>query len=130
MSPTRRSLLGGAAALAAAPVALAVQVPDHPDADLVRLCADHAANMHAYNRDGGLGEIDDPDPLWDAYARTRDAITDARPRTLVGLQAKARAAKAEAMSSRLDGTEMPEGTPAEGWAWDLVNDLLAIGSVA
>ena len=66
--------------------------------------------------------MDAPDPLWDAYKRTRDAIYDAKPRTLEGMLAKARAAKAEAML--LNGGEDPAGSPAEQWAWQLVNDLL------
>jgi hypothetical protein len=41
------------------------------------------------------------------------------------MMAKARAAKAEAR--RPDGTEEHRGTMGEVWAWDLVNDLLAIG---
>ncbi len=94
----------------------------HPDAGLVAVCAEHAINHAAYNRDGGRRELDD-DPLWAAYARTRDAITDAVPHTLAGMLAKARAAKAEA--THPDGTENPDNCPAARWAWDLVNDLLA-----
>ena len=132
---TRRDFLGftaGAVAartvlpMAAKAAPMPVIAPGNPDAELIRLCAEHVANMRAYNRDGGLEDIDKPDPLWDAYERTRDAITEAKPCTLAGMQAKARAAKAEALTSRTDGTESPEGTPAEAWAWQLVNDLLAV----
>ena len=93
------------------------------DADLVRICAEHVVNMEAYNRDGGMLSAGEPDPLWTAYAQTREAISAAKPRTLQGMLAKARAAKAEARQP--DGTHDPEGSPAEEWAWDLVNDLLA-----
>ena len=96
---------------------------DDNDAELIRICAEHVVNLDAYNRDGGLTGIDDPDPRWDAYVRTRDAITDARPRTWAGLQAIGRAARAEALVSRTDGTESPEGTPAEDWAWLLVKTV-------
>jgi hypothetical protein len=97
--------------------------PKGDDADLTRICAEHVVNIDAYNRSGGNGPDLAVDPLWLAYERTRNAIRDAKPRTLEGMLAKARAAKAEAR--QLDGTEDPNGTPAEGWAWDLVNDLLA-----
>ena len=66
--------------------------------------------------------------LWQAYARSRDAIRDAEPQTMDGLVAKARAAKAEARIG--NGFDKPEGTPAEYWAWDLVNDLLRLGGEA
>lgn len=110
--------------------AASIMSPDHPDATLIRTCAEHVVNMATYNRDGGLGPMGEPDPLWDAYERTRDAISEAKPFTLAGMQAKARAAKAEAMASRTDGEESPEGTPAADWAWHLVNDLLAGSAVA
>ena len=97
----------------------------HPDAELIAVCAEHVINHATYNLDGGRRELDG-DPLWAAYERTRDAITEAVPRTLDGMLAKARAAKAEA--TQPDGTENPENCPAARWAWDLVNDLLA-GSV-
>ncbi len=93
----------------------------HPDAALIAACAEHAANLAAYNRDGGKLNLDD-DPLWAAYERTRDAISDAVQHTLDGMLAKAWAAKAEA--THPDGTENPENCPAATWAWDLVNDLL------
>jgi hypothetical protein len=67
----------------------------------------------------------DDDPNWPPYERSREAITAARAKTLDGLLAKARAAKAEARQP--GGREEPAGTPAEDWAWDLVNDLLALG---
>jgi hypothetical protein len=51
-----------------------------------------------------------------------DAISNAQPRTLEGLQAKACAAKAEARTP--DGREHPDGSIAARWSWDLVNDLL------
>ena len=126
----RRNLLTAAAASAITPGVVKAgggEQPAHPDAELIRLCAQHVVNMRAYNQAGGLEDIDEPDPLWDAYERTRDAITEAKPCTLAGMQAKAQAAKAEALTSRTDGTESPEGTPAEAWAWQLVNDLLTGG---
>lgn len=96
----------------------------HPDADLIRVCEEHTVNRDNYNRDGGYVAVGD-DPLWRAYERTRDAISDAKPKTLERMVAKAFAAKAEAL--RPNGQEDPEGTPAEHWAWDLVDDILAIG---
>ena len=100
-------------------------LPGHPDAELIRLCAQHVVNMDAYNHDAGDLDAEDC-PLWLAYASTRDAISNARPQTMDGFLAKARAAKAEARTP--GGEENPENCPAARWAWDLVNDLLA-GSV-
>ena len=129
---TRRDFLaftaGAVAARTVLPIGARAETPtpgSHPDADLIRICAEHAVNLETYNRDGGEGGIENPDPLWDAYAATRDAITAAQPQTLDGMLAKARAAKAEAGAARSDGTEDPEGGPAAQWAWNLVNDLLA-----
>lgn len=137
----RRALLAGAGALvigATAPAAASATTVDaellalvagaspgtaNPDAELIRLCAEHPALLDAYNRDGGYVDCE-VDPLWHAYSRSRDAIGAAQPRTLAGMLAKARAAKAEAALP--GGREQPECTPAERWAWDLVNDLLRL----
>ena len=123
----RRNLLAGVTSAVALPLArVAAQPAAGVDADLIRLCAEHAVNIETYNRDGGLLNLDlDQDPLWIAYERTRDAISAAKPRSLEGMLAKARAAKAEAASVYAEGREDPAGTPAEAWAWDLLNDLLA-----
>ena len=126
--PTRRAVLAGAGAVAALPgVAAPAGAAPGPDAALIRLCAEHVANMDAYNASPGILELED-DPLWAAYEETRNAIRDARPQTMAGMLAKARAAKAEARRS--DGTEEPEGCPAADWAFDLVNDLLRLHGAA
>jgi hypothetical protein len=124
-SLSRRLLFSSATAaavVASVPVAIAA---DHPDAALIRICDAHGALMDLVN--SGVDGDDDDGPTWQAYDRSRDAITAFRPETIEGMLAKARAAKAEAR--RADGSEMEDGggTPAEGWAWDLVNDLLRIG---
>ena len=141
--PSRRGVLGAAALLplTAVPAVAAIRplrsLPPHlagapaappapwvnPDADLVRLCDQHILNLHAYNT--ATNDLDpEDDPLWTAYERTRDAIDATQSQTLFGVLAKARAAKAEARNR--DGTETPEGCPAAGWAWDIVNDLMQI----
>jgi hypothetical protein len=121
-APSRRMALLGALSAALVPAgALAVQ--QHPDAAIIRLCAQHIANMDAVN--SGRCDIgNDDDPVWLAYDRTREAVTDARPQTIAGMLAKARAAKHEARMP--SGSESPEGCPAETWAWDLVNDLIRL----
>ena len=104
----RRGILLGAALL---PVSAKVATPN-PDAELI-------VAFNTGNSDGS-----DSDPLWIAYATSRDAIHDAQPQTLAGMRAKALVAKTEAL--RPDGTEDPDGTVAPHWAWDLVNDLLRL----
>ena len=48
--------------------------------------------------------------------------------TLADLAAKAQAARREARGP--DGEESSEGTMAETWAWDLVNDLVRLAGDA
>ncbi|MDJ0391358.1 hypothetical protein QMO56_24940 [Roseomonas sp. E05] len=97
-----------------------------PDAELIRLCAEHIANIEAYNVD--VGDLDpEDDPLWHAYERTREAISEAQPRTIEGMLAKAQAAKAEAR--RPDGSEKPTDGPAAEWAWDLMHDLIRMAGM-
>ena len=115
---TRRGLFGAAALLAAAPSAMA-ESSAHPDAELIRTCAEHVVNLQVF--EASSSDLDDP--LWQACCRTHDFISAAKPKTLAGMLAKARAAKAVALNS--DGSENPEGTPGLYWAWDLMNDLLA-----
>ena len=133
---SRRYLLGGLAAIAANPTAtLPTQAADtdaldrrsapNPDAELIRICEAHPAIIGAVNE---YGSGEDDCPLWQVYERSRNAINAAVPVTLAGMVAKARAAKAEARN--LDGTESPNGCPAETWAWDLVNDLLRLEGMA
>ncbi|PZP45886.1 MAG: hypothetical protein DI601_08095 [Azospirillum brasilense] len=93
----------------------------NPDASLLRLCAEHAANVEALRLKGCW---EDDCPLWDAYVRTFDAISAAEPQTVQGLLAKARAAVTEATAQ--DGSVHPEGTPAMDWAWDVTLDLLRL----
>jgi hypothetical protein len=98
----------------------------HPDAELMRLCAQHIANWAACNDN----QDDEGSPeyvrLYDAYYRTHDAIDEARPQTVDGLLAKARAAKIEAV--RCDGTEDPDGTSGARWAWQIMHDLIRLQS--
>jgi hypothetical protein len=128
----RRGLLAGFLALPAvvAPLALgnaAGADPDaalaaplpHPDAELIATCERHSALTDAANAE----EIEDG-PAWLAYSASRDAISEAQPQTLAGMRAKALAAKSDARTP--DGSENPDGTMAETWAWDLVNDLLRL----
>jgi len=120
---SRRNLLGGLAVLATAP-AVALAAPT-PDAELIRICEAHPAVMDAVS---DLGSGRDDCPYWKAYERSRDAIFDAKPVTMAGMLAKARAAKAEARTP--SGVEDPDNSPAELWAWDLVNDLLRLEGMA
>ena len=101
--------------------------PINPDAELIALCAQHIANLAAYNTEGGYLEPEE-DPLWKAYRRSYDAIESAQPQTTEGMVAKARAAKVEAGCP--NGTETPENGPAARWAWQLMNDMLRLSGNA
>lgn len=93
-SLTRRLLFGtptAAAAIASMPTAIAAV---HPDAELIRLCEAHAALRDLCNSGVDGGDYDGP--TWQAYDRSRDAISEAEPKTLAAMMAKARVAKAEA----------------------------------
>ena len=93
----------------------------NPDAELIRLCERHIANRQAYARSNPDLEPED-NPLWLPYCATKDAIDVARPVTLAGLMAKARAAEFEAQYPR---GELWEGS-AGRWAVDVVKDLLRL----
>jgi hypothetical protein len=128
-APSRRAMLTGSGALLAGVTGFlaATAIPSaaaasSPDAELIRICAEHIENMNAYNNDLSDTESDE-NPLWDAYERTRDAIDDAQPKTIAGMLAKARAAKAEALDP--DGEERADGRAA-AWSWDIVNDLIRL----
>jgi hypothetical protein len=73
-----------------------VIAPD-PDADLIRICAEHIENHAAFNTRAGEVPIEE-DPRWDAYWRTLSAICDSEPKKLAGVIAKARAAQVEAIT--------------------------------
>lgn len=119
----RRGALLGALGLAATAALPAVARTAHPDAELITLCAEHIRNRAAYNDHGGYLEPEDC-PLWIAYERTCDAISAAKPQTIEGIMAKARAAQAEA---RMPGGDYePDYGPAGRWALDLVNDLVRL----
>ena len=98
----------------------------NPDADLIRICAEHIANVTTYNAEGGHLESAD-DPLWHAYERTLEAIGDAKPATIAGIIAKAKAAKYEAQEPH---GEEPDHCDAGAWAWDIVNDLVRLNGTA
>ncbi len=124
---TRRNFLGltaGAVAAAAAP-ATTQAAPMNPDAELIRLCEQHLAARNAIN--ASSADLDDPEdaPLWAIYDETALLISNMRPVSLAGLQAKARILIAEA--THPDGDLVPEdGIPAY-WGWEIANDLLAMG---
>src|SRR3712207_3460751 len=105
-TPTRRFVLGGLAAVSA-PLASVAGSPAaaSPDAEMIRLCEAHPAVLVVL-ADYGSGQ--DDCPIWQAYVCSRDAIHAAKPVTLAGIVAKARAAKAEAFNPET-GTENPNG---------------------
>ena len=59
----------------------------HPDTELIRVCTEHPGRVTAYNESGG--ELDYyGDPLWAPYEQSRDFISEAKPRTLEGIQGR------------------------------------------
>ena len=102
-SLSRRLLVGtisAATAVASVPAAIAAT---NPDAELIRTCDGHAALMDAVNNEPG--HMDDGSPVWRAYTQSRHAISEAEPKTLEGMMAKARVAKAQARQP--DGGDDP-----------------------
>ncbi len=107
------------------------QAAGHPDAELIEVCRQHCINMDAYNAsDEANLAFDDtaPQPLGEAYDRTRDFISAAKPQTMDGILAKARAALHEGTNP--SGQIDIGGTPGEQWALDLIHDLVRIGGAA
>ena len=100
---------------------------DHPDAALIRMCEQHITNLQVFNdsEESPCGRCG-PTPLWDAYTATLDTITAAKPQTIAGMVAIARAAMAEA---RYEGNLEDDRTyhsVDEHLAWNLVDDLLRL----
>lgn len=96
---------------------------EHPDAELIAACAEHARCHRVINADVSDRDCEDH-PLWALYLRCESVIDNAQPRTMTGLAAKARAALLEA--SMPDGHESWDDG-AQGWAADLVRDLVRLG---
>ncbi len=124
---TRRDLLGltaGAVAAGAVPVVPQV-APVHPDAELIRVCAEH---QRAYDLVNSCG-FDDDSPgyiaLYDAYIRHHDRLTALRATTREGAEAKMRSIMKE--GRMCDGRLDVEGMTAAQWAMDTLQDLLAMG---
>jgi hypothetical protein len=123
-APSRRAMLAGTDAVIAAvgiPTA-AVALAANPDAELIAACEQHPINTRAFNRYPEEGA--ETERLWAAYEATRDLISDAVPLTMAGVLAKARAAAGEARG--LYGQEQWGGSMGEGWAYDIVKDLLRL----
>ncbi len=102
------------------PPALAAADPN-PDAELIRVCAEHRAAFRAVNN--SPVECDE-DPMWPTYERAYDTIGQVGARTLDGLIAKARSAMTEA--TQPDGDVDRETGAVPEWAWSIVSDLLRL----
>ncbi|WP_431284950.1 hypothetical protein ACQW02_09090 [Humitalea sp. 24SJ18S-53] len=121
---TQTTRRGALAALAFASVGVAPGLATPvTDADILRICARHAVTLSAYQRDGGKLEAEEC-PLWAAYQESIDAIDAARPQSMTGILAIARAAKLEALG--LGDDEDPANCPAADWGWKIVNDLIRL----
>jgi hypothetical protein len=92
----------------------------HPDAGLIELCERHIANLHAHNNDpDGTGDADDP--LLLAYLGTLAEVHLAKPKTLAGMIAKARAAMAE-----IDADADEDASPGFVWAREALGALVLL----
>ncbi len=129
---TRRDFLAFTAGAVAARTVLpaAAMSPDHPDAKLIAACmAFEAADKALYHPDF------DPDaPLdeqcidWDAALA---AVAELRPRTRIGLQAKASVvvtALQRDIAPDPDMTVEEEAEPHVYAAWRLAHDALLLGA--
>ncbi len=130
LTPTAPPLTSGKAALARLEITQQLDkflnLPaSHPDAALIEACIQHCRNIVAFEA-STVPNADD-DPAWHQYEKTGDAISDAEPRTVAGMAAKAWAAKFEAIQP--DGFKRPHGQPGR-WAWDLVHDAIRINADA
>ena len=96
----------------------------NPDAELIEVCDRHAGLMDAVNLPANDDETNDS-PIWRAYYQSCHAISDAEPRTMAGLLAVARAAKAEARQPN-GQMENGENGCAAAWSWTVLNGLLRI----
>lgn len=124
-APSRRAVL--AAPLTAAALLAAAA---SPDAELVSLCEQHVANLRVMYAMPILGDEPEPHPVWQTHSRTMRAISDARPRTMTGVLAKAHAAICDgAVDELLDGEHDSFGFNAHAGAWDLLQDLARIHSL-
>lgn len=121
---SRRALATVPAVLAFAYDALGGAVAEHShDAGLLVACQRYAAARQAI-RDAD--DLPDEDPRWDAYDAARDAISDARPLTIAGVLAKARAAMLDATDAEGFETADSGGAMFDEWAGDIVRDLLRL----
>lgn len=91
------------------------------DAELIAACTKHIANADAYNASDEPDFDDRPKPLLAAYRATGQAISHAKPVTLAGIVAKARAAKHDAGGAP-SGREVWD----DRWTASIVDDLLRV----
>ena len=121
--PRRRVLAAALAAPLATPVLLAAEpaVAANPDAPLIALCDSMPAVLRDLN--AAPGDLDDTSPEWLPYDRVANAMCAARPETLEGVMAMARATAVYAGEGADD--EEPDGVVAV-WAWAIVQHLLRI----
>ena len=68
-------------------ISISATVAKNSDAELIRTCAEHIVNRDAFN-EAGLDSNGAGKALWEAYMRTYDAISDARPQTQAGIVAR------------------------------------------
>lgn len=123
-APSRRAVL--AASLAVAGPAAQPSAAD-PDAEVLHACHEHRLRLRAVCASPGCTDSPEGASLWQAYSDASRAIGAARPRTMAGILAKARAAMSEAIVDELfDGDHDCFGFNSHAWAWELLQDLARI----
>jgi hypothetical protein len=131
ISPTRRSLLAGAAAGAVAAVPAPAAASDADDAELIALCSAFHST-HALVLRGNAGELDDDqfDSVLDRWRDLVDEIGDMRPLTQEGLGAKGRVLqdvlRLRGGSGMIGETFEDTATAHELFAMRFADDVLAL----
>ena len=115
--PSRRALLGAAAAL---PLAVAGAAEPNPDAELILACDQYIKWSRAYEACDENGD----GPIWDAFMHFDEVVGRLEPRTMNGLLALARATMRGAENP--NGDEMWEDGAASEWAPRVVKGLLRL----
>jgi hypothetical protein len=106
---------------------LSILTATGPDAELIALCGTMPAALRDLN--ATPADLEDASPEWLPYDRVADAMRKARPETMAGVLAMARATMAHARDGGGADEADPGGVVAV-WSWAIVRHLLRLGGEA